>query len=44
MYTNASEASKVFGKLRLYLFSFFNRGHNKEGHYCLKSLVNKEKF
>ena len=43
MYTNASEASTAFGKLRLYLFSFVNRRVNKGGLFCLKSLVIKEK-
>ena len=44
MYTNASEASTAFGKLRLYLFSFINKGVDKGGLFCLKSLVIKEKI
>ena len=44
MYTNGSEASTAFGKLRSYLFSFLNRGVDKGGLFCLKSLVIKEKI
>ena len=44
MYTKASEASTAFGELRSYLFSVVNRGVNKGGLFCLKSLVTKEYF
>ena len=45
MYTNASEASTAFGDLRSFLISFVkNRGVNKGGLFCLKSLVIKEFF
>ena len=43
MYTNASEASTAFGKLRSYLFSFVNREVDKGGLFiCLESLVIKD--
>ena len=44
MYTNTSETSAAFGKLRSYLFSFVNRGLDKGGLFSLKSLVIKEKI
>ena len=39
MYTKASEASTAFGKLRSYLLSAVNRGVDKGGLFCLKSLL-----
>ena len=43
MYTKASEASTAFGELGSYLFSVLNRGVDKGGLFCLKSLAIKEK-
>ena len=43
MYTNASEASTAFGKLRSFLISSVNRGVDERGLFYLNSLLIKEK-